>query len=78
MNLTLEQKSILLAWMRTKLYLQELIKRIGEEAALQEYLKDKSPKRLSYIIWALSKRFGKKFNSSNTPPHWSQWNKHHI
>ena len=57
MKLTPEQKSIILSWMRTKPYFQVMLSKVGEEATLKDYLKDKSLKRLAHILWALKRRY---------------------
>lgn len=57
MKLTSEQKSIILSWIKTKPYFQEMLVRLGEEGTLKEYLKGKSLKRLAHILWALKRKF---------------------
>lgn len=66
MNLQANDKMLLLKWMRTKPFFQNLFTKLGKEKTITYYLKDKSPKRLWHILEALKRRFGNcKFTPSN-------------
>lgn len=64
MQLTIEQKSIVLSWMKTKPFFLGLIEKFGEEKALAYYLKDKSEKRLQYILYHLGRAARNQFKDS--------------
>ncbi len=66
MELSIEQKELILAWMKTKPYFQEMINRLGQEGTISDYLKDKSPKRLQYILRALKTKYLKKQGNLNS------------
>ena len=56
MKLTEEDKKNLINWMKTKPTYKELIGRVGEEKAVQVYVKSRGEERLSYILLSMKKR----------------------
>lgn len=66
MHLSQKQRHILVQWMKTKSFFQNLLTRLGEEKTITYYLKGKSPKRLWHILEALKRKLGNsKFIPSN-------------
>jgi len=63
LQLSREEKLLLLSWMRSKPFYRDIIIRVGVDKALAYYLRDKSFKRLQFILLGLktrSNRFKKK------------------
>lgn len=56
MHLTKSDILAILNWMKTKPYYQSMLQKFGVKKTLLEYLKDKSEKRLPYILLALKNR----------------------
>ena len=59
LQLSREEKLLLLSWMRSKPFYRDIILRAGIDKALAYYLRDKSFKRLQFILLALKTRNNK-------------------
>ena len=66
MQLPINDKLLLVKWIRTKSFFQNLIAKLGEGKTITYYLKGKSPKRLSHILWALKRRLNNSLIPSNS------------
>ena len=65
MQLPINDKLLLVKWMKTKSFFQNLIAKLGEDKTITYYLKGKSSKRLEHILWALKRRFNNSLIPSN-------------